>query len=1810
MNKICKVFFSDCLNIYSMNGNYKKTAFVFRLVIKTTLAVVLISCATDLFAQQTTILPNNSSYSNKSGPQGALRYQRGFYLVSPTEMKSSGLTNGMTINSIGFTIGAAQGDTTHGGFKVFLQNTDTAFSRADTDWLPIPAIPTNSYSITGLFPGKYEWQVRTNCAPAFSPSNNFANDFLGTCNPPTSLSSANVTDVAAQLTWVAPATGAIKYYIEYSRLDVTNWVRDSTTLLSYSLSGLVPNKAYQWRVKTKCASDSSDFVSASFTTESADVCNEPTALQNFSIAANTAKLKWTVAGGASYYTVRYRRTGTSAWATKLAFADSVILVGLSSGTMYDWQVKTNCPLGSGAYVSSTFTTTGPVTCFVPENLSTNTITSTSAVFTWNAVNGATSYDIRYRRKENISWANAIGPMTLVHNDSLILKRTTGPYNVNFVNGGAGTPFIYTGKGVYVAWEYRRPLGVLPSSNITLSTTADTIVKAVNGQDSIRYILSFTDRGDNNATNFDPVLTATILRPETRLGSSSLNDSVEVAAVYALGKTTAPKYQSPTGISALIANKSATNKTYAVALTVKAAQSGTVRFTDNQNLSVSANSSALVQFNGWSPTLLENDSIIVSVPAQPNENVINNNSRSYYQNVNPAILGYDDGTPAISSAGFGLDSGLLLARHSMKGCGKINSAQVFLTGSAKDHPLYAVVRNTAGTIVAQSSMFTPNASQTNGYHSFYFTNPPSFLNEDFYVGLAQKGSLIGYNPVGVQWEDTLPRAGAYYRAKLDGTLLVDSPKQQRLMIKAEIIPSSPQPFISGNLVLCSGGPNTLLTAGSVDTRFANSVLGFSSQNAASGFSADQSLGSPNVYPQYAISPDSWVSATADGQREYLVLAFANPAPINFIDIYETSGPGAVDTVFVRNPGTLNYDMVYSATAAAAPPVARKNRITFPLTAYNVSEVRIALNSPAVVGFNTIDAVGIGQTTVPATFTSYLWTPGGETTQTKSVSSPGTYKLTVTNASGCSSSDSVTVVTATTTPPVITASGPTTFCFGDSVRLRSSIHGGNTWSTGATTDSITVKTNGSYTVSYVAGSGCGTLTSSPVAVTVNPLPVVTITGPLGICPGSSTTLDAGAGYSTYSWSTGASTQTISVSSPGNYSVIVTNANGCRGTASVFVSNSPLPSPTITGVFDFCPGSSTVLDAGPGFSSYHWTTGATTQTITVTTAGTFGVTVTNANGCSGSHQVTTFLFTAPSPFITGRTAFCPGTSITLTANAGYSTYSWSTGATTPSINVNTAGTYTVTVTDANGCSGTASQTVSQATPPVPVITGTLSFCGSSSTTLDAGVGYDSYLWSTGATTHSITVTTAGTFMVTVTDANGCTGSASATTTTTGSIPATPGPITGISSGVCNSTGNVYTIAAVPNTAFYVWTVPFGATITAGQGSTSITVSYSNAFSSGNIIVAASNACGQSPSLNPRILTIQGAPATPGSISGQATGLCSSTGKLYSIAAVYGANSYTWAIPAGVTITGGQGTTSIAVSYSSSFVSGNISVIATNGCGQSLSSSLTVQGAADVPGSITGQATGVCASTGKIYSIAAVTGASSYTWTVPANVTITAGQGTPSLTVSFNNKFTSGNICVRTNNSCGSSAYTCMTVSGPPPIPGSITGPTTVCAKERNVAYSIGAVPGTTTYTWAVPPQAKIASGQGTTNVLITFGSTSGNISVKATNACGSSAMETLAVTLTACANVVVPGKQPVDPEPAQDVKVYPNPSNGIINIDIENGQPGKYEVQITNAIGQTVYKKEVNWDGSVITADIGPYLAAGVYNVTVFNEQYRKTIKLILQ
>lgn len=379
---------------------------------------------------------------------------------------------------------------------------------------------------------------------------------------------------------------------------------------------------------------------------------------------------------------------------------------------------------------------------------------------------------------------------------------------------------------------------------------------------------------------------------------------------------------------------------------------------------------------------------------------------------------------------------------------------------------------------------------------------------------------------------------------------------------------------------------------------------------------------------------------------------------------------------------------------------------------------------------------------------------------SYNTPGTYYISLTvNETQLNKSDYCKPVVAIA-PPTVAVTGSTAYCVGDSIKLYGSGPPGCTYlwqgpnSFTASTANIVVAnatTNNSGTYTLVVAKGACTSTLALKTVSVQAAPSVNLGNDTNICASNFTlALNAGNPGMTYLWGGGQTTQTLSVNSAGAYTVKVTNAFGCSSSDTILITNNSL-SVSIGNNITLCPGASTVLNAGNAGAMYSWNTGQTTQTINVTQAGAYVVTVTTS-GCSSSDTAVIVIPTL-SP-ISDATA-CLGTMITLTASPG-SSYQWSNGATTQTISPAGSGLYWVQV-NVSGCLLSDSVNVTINTPPFVNLGNDYSFCQSDviSVDLNAGNSGAAFAWNTGANTQTIHVTSPGVYSVTVTSPNGCSAS-----------------------------------------------------------------------------------------------------------------------------------------------------------------------------------------------------------------------------------------------------------------------------------------------------------------------------------------------------------------------------------------------------------------------------------------------------------------------
>lgn len=314
--------------------------------------------------------------------------------------------------------------------------------------------------------------------------------------------------------------------------------------------------------------------------------------------------------------------------------------------------------------------------------------------------------------------------------------------------------------------------------------------------------------------------------------------------------------------------------------------------------------------------------------------------------------------------------------------------------------------------------------------------------------------------------------------------------------------------------------------------------------------------------------------------------------------------------------------------------------------------------------------------------------------------GNYTLTYTSLPGCITQTSANVnATLLGFPdPQLTANDPgcvgqnLTFSAANGVNYAFKIGlNGPTLQLGPNSNFVSNFVQPGDTVYVTATDANGCTGTGFYVPNIAPSPVVNLGPNQTVCANQSVLLDATQPFMSYLWSTGSTASAINVTTPGTYSVNVTNSNGCTTSGSVTIAHHPPVLIDLGNDTTICQGNPFMLDAGAGFDAYAWSNGATAQTTSVTTFGTYSVTVTDANGCTGTDQIVLTPLINNFQLMNDTTIYL-GQPLILTA-AGGSGYQWSTGASSPSITVSpTQETiYTVTVLYPDGCYDIGTVTVS---------------------------------------------------------------------------------------------------------------------------------------------------------------------------------------------------------------------------------------------------------------------------------------------------------------------------------------------------------------------------------------------------------------------------------------------------------------------------------------------------------------------------------------
>ncbi len=609
--------------------------------------------------------------------------------------------------------------------------------------------------------------------------------------------------------------------------------------------------------------------------------------------------------------------------------------------------------------------------------------------------------------------------------------------------------------------------------------------------------------------------------------------------------------------------------------------------------------------------------------------------------------------------------------------------------------------------------------------------------------------------------------------------------------------------------------------------------------------------------------------------------------------------------------------------------------------------------------------------------YNWLPNNLTSATVNNLSAGTYQATVTDSRGCSSTTSVTI----TQPSALSVSSTSTAttCGNNNGSVQAVTSGGTgsytyNWTpgnqSGASYSNLAV---GSYTVNITDANGC--TASSSVAVTAQPLPTALISGTTNVsCFGGnngSAIVNASNGLSPYSYQwigTTDTDNTLNNVTAGTYSVVITDARGCTATASTIISQPAILQVSSSAVASTCGNSNGSIDlsvnGGVGPYNYNWTSlsGANSTHVGNLAAGSYQSIITDANGCTQNIVVPVANIAGPTATLSAtQNVRCFGNSdgsvsVALTGGTGPYNYSWSCSAqTTSSVTSVSAGSYTVTVTDANNCTSLVPFTITQPSALAASVSSTNINCfnannGSAMAMATGGTGPYQYSWiQTGASTASVSNLAAGTYQAIVTDANGCTTSVS----TTVSQPTALNISTSSTATTCgNNNGSVQ--ASVTGGVFpytYRW---MPGNYLSYEYSNLGTGTYTVTITDGNGCTSSMNAMVNANPLPAATITSSNNVSCYGANNGSATVVASSGAAPY---------YYQWSPSGGTNASASQLT---AGSYS-------VRVTDSNGC--TVNSSVTISQPADL--AITPSVTmGTCASSNGSVSVAIAGGTSPYNY------------------------------------------------------------------------------------------------------------------------------------------------------------------------------------------------------------------------------------------
>jgi len=812
-------------------------------------------------------------------------------------------------------------------------------------------------------------------------------------------------------------------------------------------------------------------------------------------------------------------------------------------------------------------------------------------------------------------------------------------------------------------------------------------------------------------------------------------------------------------------------------------------------------------------------------------------------------------------------------------------------------------------------------------------------------------------------------------------------------------------------------------------------------------------------------------------------------------------------------------------------------------------------------------------------SFLWNTGAVTEDLTAVAA-GTYTVVITDANGCTTSATATV-SQPSAPVSVSIMGTDVACQGDANGSADAMVTGGTapytfmWSNMATTEDISGLAAGTYTLTVTDANGCTAngsvvIDEPAVALTISNTVVTDATCNGGMDGMIDITVAGGVAPYTYSWNTGATTQDLSGVAAGNYTVVVTDANGCSVTSTSITVAEPAAIAVSASVTDVnCFGGNTgaidiTVTGGQMPYTFSWSNGDVSEDITGLTAGSYTGVVTDANGCSVSATVVVGQ-PAAALAVTGVVSniSCFGSTdgavdITVTGGTAPYTYSWSNGAATEDVSGLASGSATVVVTDANGCSTSASFTITQPASALGVSNVTITdvLCNGGNTgaidiTVTGGTAPYTFSWSNGAGSEDLTNLSAGSYVGTITDANGCqfVSPALVVDEPVSALALSGAVVTDVS---CNG-GNdgAVDITVTGGTPPYTFSWNNG----------SITEDLTNVpagIYTGTITDA--NGCSIVGSVT---VTQPTAIATSVSVTnidcfGSSTGVVDLT-----VTGGTAPYTYSWS--------NGDATQDL-----NGVAAGTYNVIITDAAGCTVNATATVtQAPALAANIIANDVNCFGGSTGS--AVANVNGG-----TPPYTYAWSSGQNTQNVS-----GLSAGNVSVTITDANGCTTTSTAVISEPAQLV--VDAQSVTNSGQATAVVTGGTAP--YSYFWNTTPAQLTQTA---------IGLASGTYTVQVTDANGCTATDTV--------NVVNVGV--VEYTFGENIELYPNPASNNVTVEYLFSTSVDLNTVIYNSVGQVVYNEtEYNTTSNTITIDVAD-LSDGVYYVVFSDGNYTETKRLVIQ